>query len=329
MNLQRGAPCWSTQIIRIVRSSCSLISSRERSAACRWSASRRSNWLTKPCLPTPRSTLIDVLPWSVVAEDETGPDRHETPVGCLREDQREQRVVVGVDTGRHHVTVEMTEPPHRVGHVVAVDGEGARPVDVAEVDLSAEGLVDLAQRLQRLDALVELVLEEAPSDLAVRATVQPVCVVRTQRCCPVEEAVVTERELSRPAERLGVGVLHGRELVGPAQVDEVATGRRGEQVAALRLVDVAAEPALDHHLAAVTEPRDAPAEPAEAVDLEGADQVVDVAVGPRFVPAHGEHLAHLGSLLRPGAGTQMSGARQACRVARSPTAEPLCATVRV
>src|SRR3954465_9857024 len=108
MNLHRGAPCWSTQIIRTVRSSCCLTSSWDRSAACRCSAVSRSNCVTKPCLPTPRSTLMS-LPWSVVvAENETGADRDESPVLGLRKDQREQRVVVGVDAGGDHVRVEVT-----------------------------------------------------------------------------------------------------------------------------------------------------------------------------------------------------------------------------
>src|SRR4029079_12412824 len=108
--------------------------------------------------------------------------------------------------GRDHVRVEVPEPPHRVGDVVAVDGEGAFTVDVAEVDLAAERLVDLAQRVGRRDTLVDAVLEEAPADLAVRAALEAVGVARAQGLGPVEEAVVAERELTGPAERLGVGV---------------------------------------------------------------------------------------------------------------------------
>src|SRR3954452_22855431 len=188
MNLHRGAPCWSTQIIRIVRSSCCLISSWERSAACRCSAVSRSNCVTKPCLPTPRSTLMDA-PLSVVAEDETGADRHQPAVIGFGEHEREQRVVVRVDAGRDHVAIEVAEPPHGVGDVVAVDGERALPVDVAEVDLAAEGLVHLAQGVDGRDALVHTVLEEAPADLAVGAALEPVGVVGAQRLGPVEEAL--------------------------------------------------------------------------------------------------------------------------------------------
>src|SRR4051794_5280586 len=113
MNLQRGAPCWSTQIIRTVRSPCSWSSSCERSAACCCSAVSRPCSVTKPCLPTPRSELIwgslargrsgRAVPSCVVAEDETGADGHQALVLGLRDHQREQRVVVGVDAGRDHV----------------------------------------------------------------------------------------------------------------------------------------------------------------------------------------------------------------------------------
>src|SRR3954468_12393717 len=165
MNLHRGAPCWSTQIIRTVRSSCCLISSWERSAACRCSAVSRSNCVTKPCLPTPRSTLIE-SPLSVVAEDDARADWNEALVSGVGEHEGEQRVVVGVDAGGDHVRVEITEPPHRVGDVVAVDGESAFPVEIAEVDLAAERLVDLAQGIGRCHTLIDAVLEEAPADLA-------------------------------------------------------------------------------------------------------------------------------------------------------------------
>src|SRR3954469_9033995 len=328
MNLHRGAPCWSTQIIRTVRSSCCLISSWERSAACRCSAVSRSNCVTKPCLPTPRSTLID-SPLSVVAEDETGADRHEAPVGGLGEHEREQRVVVRVDAGRHHVRVEIAEPPHRIGDVVAVDGERAGAVDVAEVDLAAERLVDLTQRLEGLDTFVELILEEAPADLAVGAAFQPVGVVGPQRLRAVEEAVVAERELPGAAERLGVGIVDRGQLVGPSQVHKVAGGGGLHQVAVLGLVDVTMQSTLYRDLAAVGDPGDAPAETTQAVDLEGADEVVDLAERPRRVPGNGEHLAHLGSLPRQAAGTQMSGARRVCRVARFLPAALVDATVRV
>src|SRR3954454_846288 len=265
MNLHRGAPCWSTQIIRTVRSSCCLISSWERSAACRCSAVSRSNCVTKPCLPTPRSTLMD-SPLSVVAEDDARADRNEALVGGVREYEGEQRVVVGVDAGRHHVSVQVPETPHRIVDVVAVGGQRAGAVEIAEVDLAAEGLVDLAQGLSRLDTVVDPLLEEAPADFTVRAALETVGVVRPERLGAIQEAVVAERELAGAAERLGVGVLHRRQLVGAPKVHEVAPRGRRHQVALVGLVDVAAQSALDGNLAAVSDPGDAPAEPAQAVD---------------------------------------------------------------
>src|SRR5947209_3452073 len=215
MNLQRGTPCWSTQIMRTVRSECSSISAVVRSAAscCALSCSPCS--VTKPCLPTPRSPLI-YAPSLVAAEDHGCPDRDQPAFRALREDQAEHRVVVGVDRGGYEVAVCRGEAPHRVAGVVGVEREGARAVEIAEVDLALERLVHLAQRIDRVDALVDAALEEAPADLTVGAALELVGVRRAQRLGPVEEAVVAERELAVTGERLGVGVLDRGQLVGPA-----------------------------------------------------------------------------------------------------------------
>src|SRR5438270_8393391 len=201
MNLQRGTPCWSTQIIRTVRSECSSISAVLRSAAscCALSCSPCS--VTKPCLPTPRSPLI-YAPSLVAAEDHGCPDRDQPACGALRDDEAEHGVVVGVDRRGHHVAVGGGEAPHRIARVVGVERQGAGAVEVAEVDLALECLVHLAKRIDRVDALVDAALEEAPADLAVGPALQLVGVRRPQRLGPVEEAVVAEGELTVTGERL-------------------------------------------------------------------------------------------------------------------------------
>src|SRR4051812_18277130 len=148
MTLQRGAPCWSTQIIRMVRSPCSWMSSADRSPACCCDAVSRPNSLTKPCLPTPRSTLIRCLlrrdacapaglarSSCVAAENDGSADRHQPSVLGLLEDQGEDGVVVRVDRGGGHVRAKGGEAPHRVRDVVAVDRECPAAIQVAQVDL--------------------------------------------------------------------------------------------------------------------------------------------------------------------------------------------------
>src|SRR4051812_44093534 len=72
MNLHRGAPCWSTQIIRTVRRPCSSTSEAVRRAASCCSPFIRPCSRTKPYLPTPRGPAIGVLSSSGGADVEHG-----------------------------------------------------------------------------------------------------------------------------------------------------------------------------------------------------------------------------------------------------------------